>query len=172
MREPVQKSARGNDDGLTRNGPPISQQDAGSPMGHAILDHQLSDLGLQDPQVRFPLQDIAHANTILLLVALRARRPDGGPAAGVQQPELDADRIRHLAHHAAERVDLADQVALRDTAHGRIAGHLRDEIQVHGDHGGTQAHSGARPRSFATGMPGADNDHVILTWLYHAQILV
>ena len=37
-----------------------------------------------------------------------------------------------------------------------IAGHLRDQVQVHRDHRGPQAHPGTRPRRLATGMTGAD----------------
>ena len=73
---------------------------------------------------------------ILLLVALRARRPHGRSAAGIQKPKLNPDAIGHLAHHAAKRINFAHQVAFGDAADRRIAGHLRDQVNVHRDHGG------------------------------------
>ena len=76
------------------------------------------------------LEHLAHLHAILLLVALRARRPDGGAARGVEQAELDADGVGDLAHDSAERVDFAHQMALGDAADGGVAGHLRDEVEI------------------------------------------
>ena len=78
----------------------------------------------------------------------------------VEQTELDADGIGYFAHDAAERIDLADQVALGDAADGRVAGHLGDEVQIHGDHGGAAAHAGGGAGGFAPGVSGADDDDV------------
>ncbi len=102
----------------------------------------------------------------MLLVHLRARRPDGRAAAGIEQAELDSDRVRHFAHDAAERIDLAHQMALGDSADRRIAGHLGDQVEVHRDHGGAQAHAGAGPRRLAAGVAGAD-DHDVVTLSLH-----
>ena len=93
---------------------------------------------------------------------LRARRPDRRASAGIQQAKLNPDRIGHLAHDPAERVDFADQVALGDSADRRIARHLRDQVQVHRHHRRSQAHSGTRARRFAARVTGTDNDHVVL----------
>ncbi len=98
----------------------------------------------------------------MLLVHLRPRRPHGGTAAGIQQAELDADGVGHFAHDAAQGVDLAHQVALGDAADGGVAGHLRDQVEVHGDHGGPQAQARAGARGFAPGMAGADDHDVVL----------
>jgi hypothetical protein len=59
------------------------------------------------------------------------------------------------------RVDLAHQVPFRDPAHGRIARHLRDQIDIHGDHRRAQAQASARARRFTTGVPGSHDDHLI-----------
>ena len=104
----------------------------------------------------------------MLLIHLRARRPNRRTAAGIQQPELDPDGVRHFAHHPAQRVDLAHQVPFGDAADGGIAGHLRDQVQVHGDHGGAQPHARARPRGFASRVAGSDHHHVVpLVHCYH-----
>ena len=136
----------------------IHQMDA----THALIfDNQRRDFGLLDMEVGFALQNLLHPDAILLLVALRPRRPDGGTAAGVQQPELDSHRVGDLAHHPAERVDLPNQVAFGDPADRRIAGHLRDQVGVHGDHGGTQTEAGAGSRGLAAGVAAA-NDHDVV----------
>ena len=107
------------------------------------------------------LEHLAHLQAVLLLVALRAGRPHGRAARGVQQAELDADGVGDLAHDAAEGVDFADEVSLGDAADGGIAGHLRDEIDVQGEERGAQAHAGGGHRGLASGMAGADHDYVV-----------
>jgi hypothetical protein len=57
-------------------------------------------------------------------------------------------------------------------SHGGIAGHLRDQIEVHRDHGSSQAHASARPRGLATGMSGTHHDDVVFRRLHDASIQV
>jgi hypothetical protein len=95
-----------------------------------------------------------------LLVALGAGRPDGGAARGVQEAELDADGIGDLAHDAAESIDFANEVSLRNTADGGIAGHLGNEIDVQREKGGLQAHAGGSHRGLTSGVTGADHNYV------------
>ena len=102
-----------------------------------------------------------------MLVALRARRPDRRAARSIQQAELDADRIGDLAHDAAERVDFAHQVSLGDAADGRIAGHLRDQVDVQRVERGLQAHAGGGHGGLASGMAGADDHYVELFGEWH-----
>ena len=61
----------------------------------------LSHFGLENSEVGFTLEHLAHTDAILLFVALRARRPNSRTAAGVEQPELDTYSVGYLAHHAA-----------------------------------------------------------------------
>jgi hypothetical protein len=98
---------------------------------------------------------------VLFFVALRAWGPDGGSAAGVEQAELDSDGVGDFAHDAAEGVDFADKVAFGDAADGGVAGHLRDEVEVHGDHRGAEAQAGAGSGGFATGVAGSDDDDLV-----------
>ena len=56
---------------------------------------------------------------IRALVGLRARRPDRRPATSIEQLELNAGRVDRSAHQAAERVDLANEMALRRPADRR-----------------------------------------------------
>ena len=88
--------------------------------------------------------------------------PDSGAARGVEQAELDADGVGDFAHDAAERVDFADEVALGHAADGRIAAHLGDEVEVHGDERGLEAHARGGHGRFAAGVPGAHHDDIVL----------
>ena len=72
----------------------------------------------------------SHPCAVDPLVRLGARRPDRRAAAAIQQLELNAGRVDRAAHQAAERVDLAHQVALRRAADRRIAGHVRDRVRA------------------------------------------
>src|SRR5439155_25045655 len=69
--------------------------------------------------------------------------------------------VGHCAPGGAARVDLAYEVPLGDTADRRIARHLRNQVDVHGDDRGAQAHAGAGASGLATGMSGPYHDHVI-----------
>src|SRR5690349_4835469 len=131
------------------------------------LEDELGNFRLLDAEVGLALDDLAHADAVHFLVALGARRPDGGTAAGIEQAELDADGVGDFAHDAAERVDFTDEVAFGDAADGGVAGHLRDEVEVHGDHGGFEAHARRGAGGLATGVTGADDDDVVsfLHWI-------
>ena len=63
-----------------------------------------------------------------LLVRLRARRPDRRAAAAIEQLELNARRVDRAAHQPAERIDLANEMALGRAADRRIARHVRDGV--------------------------------------------
>ena len=97
-----------------------------------------------------------------LLVALRPRRPHRRPARSIQQSKLDADRIGDFAHDAAQRIDLAHQVPFGNSANRRIARHLRDQVGIEREQGGPQPHACRCHRGLASGMSGADHDHVEL----------
>ncbi len=85
-----------------------------------------------------------------------------GPREVLSKPELDADRIGNLAHDAAQGVHLADQVSLGNAADCRIAGHLRDEVDVERVEGGLQPHAGGGHGGFAAGVSGANDDDIEL----------
>ena len=89
-------------------------------------------------------------------------RPHRRPPARIQQPELDPARIRHLAHHAAQRVHLAHQVSLGDPANRRVAAHLRNQIQVQRKQSRPQPHARRRHRRLAPRVPGPHHHHIEL----------
>ena len=90
----------------------------------------------------------------------------------VQQPELDARLVRHPAHQAVERVDLAHQVALAEAADGRVARHLADGVQAMGEQQGARAGAGRGRGGLAPGMAAADHDHIPGRQNAHAECRV
>jgi hypothetical protein len=52
--------------------------------------------------------------------------PHGRALGTIEHAELNARRIRRLAHQAAKGVNLADDLPLAHAPDGRIARHLRD----------------------------------------------
>ena len=119
-------------------------------------------------QAGLGFEDFAHFDAVELLVALGAGTPDGGAAGGVEEAELDADGVGDLAHDAAEGVDFADQVAFGDAADGRIAGHLGDQVEVHGDDRGLEPHARGGHGGFAAGVARADDGDVVLFGKTHS----
>ena len=64
------------------------------------------------------------------------------------------------AHQAIERIDLADQMTLAESANRRIARHRSDGGKAMGHQGGTGAHPRRRTRGLAAGVATADDDNV------------
>ena len=69
---------------------------------------------------------LLHGGCIKLAVGLGARPAHRWPFAAIEKAELNARRVRHSAHQAIERIDLAHQVAFAEPADGGIAGHGAD----------------------------------------------
>ena len=95
-----------------------------------------------------------------MLIALGAGRPDRRSARSIEQAKLDANRVRDLAHDAAEGVDFANQMAFGNSTYSGVAGHLRDQVYVQRVEGGLQAHAGRGHGCFASGMTSANHDYV------------
>src|SRR6266851_6476668 len=108
------------------------------------------------------MQHLAHREPVSLLVALRARRPHRRSTRSIEQAKLDANRVRDLAHDAAEGVDFANEVSLRNTANRRITRHLRNQVDVQCVERGLQSHARRGHRGLASSMAGADNNYVEL----------
>ena len=120
MNQSVEECSGGDDDSLRAHRAAVTKVDSEylpergrsfAPLRIAsltVFDDQTCHFRLLDFEIRPRLQQFAHLQAIGLLVALRARRPHSWSARGIEQPELDADRVSDLAHDAAERVDFAD----------------------------------------------------------------
>ena len=95
-----------------------------------------------------------------LLVRLRARRPDRRPAAAIEQLELNAGGVDRAAHQAAERVDLANEMALRRAADRGIARHVRDGVRRQRAEPDVRAETRRGVRRLAARVTRADHDDV------------
>ena len=135
---------------------PVAQlQPTNAARRHRLVHHQVSDFRLLDGEIRLRLQHLPHVIAILLLVALRSRRPHCRAARGIQQAELDAHRIGDFAHDAAEGIHFAHEVALGNAANRGIAGHLRDQVEVERDERRAQTHARSGHGGFAAGVTRA-----------------
>ena len=133
-----------------------------NPANPAAVEQQALDAGLADGQVRRGFEHPLHPRPIRRLVGLRAARPDGRSLARVEKAELDSGFVDRQRHLAAQRVDLAHQMALADPADRRIARHLADMVQVKRQHQGRGAHPRRGQRGFDTGMAGADHNYAVV----------
>ena len=103
------------------------------------------DQFLPQRQIRLLLDPPLHGELVELLVGLGARRVHRRALGRVQHAELNAAGVDALAHHAAERVDLANDLPLGDAADGRIAAHLGDGVGVHASAGRSRGPAVPRP---------------------------
>src|SRR5262249_26058733 len=92
----------------------------------------------------------------------------------IEDLELDAGAVGGLAHQPAQRVDLPDEIPLRQAADGRVARHAADGVAQHGDHGHAHTAPRADPCCLRAGVAAADDDDVIVhdrsTWNGHFPI--
>ena len=101
-----------------------------------------------------------HRGGIELPVGLGARTADRRALAAIEHAKLDAAGIGDPAHQTIQRVDLADQMALAETADGGIAGHRADGGETVRHQSGRRAHPGRRSRGLTAGVAAANHDDV------------
>ena len=118
------------------------------------------DLRLLDAQVRLQLERVLHHGLILPPVGLRAQRVHGRPFAAVEHPVLDAGLIGRARHLAAERIELAHEVALARAADGGVAGHVADGVHIDGKADGVQSQPRGGQRGLNARVASADDGDV------------
>ena len=136
---------------------PAVSSDSSDP---AVRDNQLIRLALDHAEIVDLPDRGLHGGGVELAVRLGPRSADGRTLAAVQHPKLDPTGIGHPAHETVQGVDLADQMALAESADGGIAGHRADGRETMGHQGSLRAHPRSRARGFAAGMAAADDDDV------------
>ena len=124
MNEPAEKRAGRQHDPPGVESPSIAEHQPGDPAG--IVENQILGRTLDNCQTRDLVEQLGHCAAVQLAVRLSARSAHRRPLAAVQHAELDAGAIDRAAHEAVERIDLADQMALGETADRRVARHLAD----------------------------------------------
>ena len=82
---------------------------------------------------------------VALAVGLDAGAAHRGALAGVEHPIVDRGVIRGARDQAVEGVDLADQMALAEPAHGRVARHRADLVAAEADQRHRRAHAAPPP---------------------------
>src|SRR5881398_2310586 len=100
-----------------------------------------------------------------LPVGLGAGRAHRRALAGIERAELDAGAVSRPGHGAAQRVDLAHQVSLADTADGRIATHLAQGLDALSQQQRARSHACGGEGRLGAGMTAADDDDVVGEWL-------
>ena len=95
---------------------------------------------------------------------------DGGALARVEQAALDARPVRRNAHLAAERVDLADKVALAGASDRRVARHHRDVVQRERDDECALSHARRRQCRLNARMTRTNHDDIIICSVVHVMI--
>ena len=127
---PAQIGPRREDDGARCELLPRLTADArDAPPLRRLLRPQLRHEELTHVEMCGVFEGLLHDALIEELVRLHAQGVDGGALARVEQAPLDARPICRDAHLAAERVDLANEVALAGATDGWIARHHGDVVQ-------------------------------------------
>ena len=163
MNPAAEKSAGGHDNG----GRPETQPHCRNHARHRVaFDHQVHHRLLEDTQVFLALHNAADRGPIQRPVSLGAGGAHRRALAGIEDPELNARRIRRPRHGAVKRIDLPHQVALADPPDGGIAGHLPDRLDTLGEQQRRGAHTGRRQRGLGPGVAAANHDYIELFWVF------
>ena len=93
------------------------------------------------------------------------------PFSAVEYAELNSGPINRLTHQTTESIDLANNLAFRHSAYGRIAAHLSHGIKITGQQCDARAHSGSRISRFRTRMPGSDNKDIVFVSIHFCDNL-
>ncbi|MGY4283243.1 hypothetical protein ACVWXO_002463 [Bradyrhizobium sp. LM2.7] len=129
--------------------------------GHPAIDHdQFVGFAFDDRETYGLANGSLHRGGVELPIGLGARSANCRTLAAVKNAELDAAGIRNPAHQTVERIDLANQMALAETANGGIAGHGADGREPMRHQSRRRAHPGRRSRSLTAGVAAADHDDV------------
>ena len=78
-------------------------------------------------------------------VRLAAGSAHGGPLARVQHAEGDPGAVRQSAHGTTQGIQLAHQLALAQTADGRVATHLPHAVRPLGEQNDPWRRAGSAP---------------------------
>ncbi len=157
MDQPAQEGAGGQNHGAGSDFTGISQPNAGNP---AVFDEQIVDFGLDHREIGGLADRPLHGGRIELAVGLGARTAHRRALAAVQNPKLDAALVGDPAHQAVQRIDFPHQMALAESANGRVAGHRADGRKPMRDQRRGRAHARGGGRGLAAGMPATDHDDI------------
>ena len=131
----------------------------------AALLVQVDDLRLLELQIRLQFQLVLHHLAVFAAVDLRAQGMHGRALALIQHAALQKGRVRRAPHLAAERVDLAHQMALRRAADRRVARAVSHRIHIDSEYHRLTAEARRGQRRLNARMSRADHRDVICSGL-------
>ena len=138
----------------------------------SMMHQNVHDLGLLQRQVRLVLADPLHVVLVRCAVSLGARGMHRRAFRAVQHPKLNARAVNAAAHFAAQRVNLAHQLAFRHASDGGVTRHLADGVQLHAGHQDAPSHAGARQRGLDARMARSDHDYVKITVCHTRRLML
>ena len=124
------------------------------------LEPQGARFALDHLQPRLPVDQVVDRLPVAAPVGLDPGPPHRGALAGVEHPIVDRGLVRGAGDQAVIRVDLADEMALAEPAHRRVARHRADLVAAEADQGHRGAEPRRRGRGLGAGMAAADDDDV------------
>src|SRR6516165_11044392 len=119
MNETAQECAGGQNHGARCKEPAIAKTNTLC----QFLAEQIVNLGFNRREIANVANRVLHGRRIQLAISLGARAAHCRSLAPVEHAKLDSGGIRHAAHQAVERVDLANEMTLAKSADRWIAGH-------------------------------------------------
>ena len=64
-------------------------------------------------------------------IVLSTRAPHCRTFRTIEHPELDSSFVAHYSHLSTQRINLTNNLPLCNSAHGRVATHLRNIVHIH-----------------------------------------
>jgi len=113
------------------------------------------------------LQHFPDGGLVQHTIRLGTGGPNRRPFTGVERPELDTGTVGGMAHGPAKRIDLFHQVALADTANGRVAGHLAQGLDVVRQQERLRPHACRRQCGLSAGMAATNDDDIVAVRVIH-----
>jgi len=126
----------------------------------AFRKQQASNQTLAKAEVWGSFKGAPHLDAIKGTIRLCSRGAHRRATGSIQQAKLNSGSIDYSSHDPTERIYLANQMTLADSANRGIAGHLPDKIEVKSKQRRVGSKPGRRRSGFAAGVAGAYDYHI------------
>jgi hypothetical protein len=137
-----------------------------------VFNNQVVGGLLKNIQMLLVFKGMANGGLVTNTVGLGTGGAHGRALAGIEHPKLYATTISTTGHEAAEGIYLFDQVALADSAYGRVAGHLSQSLDIVGQQQSMATHTGAGSSGLGTGMAATNDNDIVSGFVLHKFLLV
>ena len=109
-------------------------------LNFSVFNDDFLYLVLPNVEIFRVFEDASPSPDEFLSIALCSWTPHGWSLRAVQHSELQSAAVGHDSHLSAQCVNLAHNLTFCNSAHGRIATHLRNLVHVHRDEASLCAH--------------------------------